>query len=155
MSVIVADIEVFEYVAAGLHKMAFNNTINEWYNSPFYNYCIGPNIGPSTECLRMVKNWCRLNEQSYNIRYKEPLKAELFEFIEFRPSKYKLDPFQMLRYLEFIRYNIEDDQDFKTMFCDSKGIRDMEWLEAFITGLRIGIINQMPAYKLAKWADKP
>jgi len=64
MSVLIPDLKVYNYIQAGIEKMAYNNTVDDFFsntiNRHFHN-C--PDI--SKEAERLVLSWLKLNQGCY------------------------------------------------------------------------------------------
>ena len=142
MSVLVPDMKVFQYVHAGILKAAYNSTIDSFYSYSVVKHFKGC-VDFEAEADRIIKSWMNLNEFSYNVRYKEESKTLLSEF--FTSSFVNLNPFQLLKYLECLNYNIEISPElFKA---------DLQLLKAFTIEITSAIVSNMPEYKAAKWSE--
>jgi hypothetical protein len=159
MSVLVADLEVYSYVAHVMHKVAYNKVINDHY-SHIITKVVGDSIDPWEESKRLVTEWLNLNERSYNVRYEKQDYANLWNFLQFNHSPEKIDAYQLLKYLQCIRYNIEvetithkgNHKENPELVTDQQR-KDLEVLEAFIADIKNSIINSLPQYKAAKYSE--
>lgn len=138
MSVLIPDLNVFNYIQAGIERIAYNTTCNEFYCysvvKHFENYDI------SEEAERLVRCWIDQNEMSYNIRYNESSNKMLSEFYQPTATHKKLTAIQLLKYLECVSYNIEIES-FEYTF-----------LKTICTELTTAIVSNMPEYKVAEWS---
>lgn len=131
MSVTIVDLEVYNYVAQGLQRVA-KDSLNAKVDSPFYSisaleYYVEkmPKANPShlkfmtdedfafllqTESRLLVKSWLDMNERCYNAAYNdEPLEIPLSVGLEFSPLAKEINPMQLAKYLYAIAYNIEEE----------------------------------------------
>lgn len=88
-----------------------------------------------------------LNYKSYNARYRED---NTTGFIPFRYCKDTVDisPFQLLKYLQCIRYQIE-----KNICVSFEGKQAVNYLDEWIEGMTNGILRSIPEYENAKWSE--
>ena len=63
MSVQTLDLKVFNYLRVGLEKVAYNNTVDEFYAYKVKRHFDSKDI--TIECERMIKSWATLNELSF------------------------------------------------------------------------------------------
>ena len=92
------------------------------------------------EAVRLCREWLRLIEKSYNIRYKE---KGGYTYHLLRPVSVPFQPVQVLKYAQCVSYNIEVPG----------GIRDHMLLVDWINDMMSAIIGAMPEYKKAKWSE--
>lgn len=161
MSVLVPDMKVFEYVQNGFMHAANNRTCDS-----LYVYSISAamkNKGNNQifeEAERWVKNLITLNCKSYAARYREKELGNLAPF--YLPKNHMLEPFQLLKYLHCIEYNIEMktiEQGYsEALECirftlTEQDKKDFETLQYFIRDLKDSIINNIPQYQNAKYSN--
>lgn len=151
MSVLVPDLKVYEAVYQKAWSYGFNNTCD-------INYCSVLKSYNEDHVQQLVKDWLWLNEYSWIRRHDDDgSKPELHEFLSFNHGK-KINTYQMLKYLECIRYNIELD----TIKTGKTGMEDpviipqdklnsYETLVKAIEEIKSAIINELPEYKQTKW----
>ena len=86
-----------------------------------------------------------LNQRSYTARYKgEPA--------DFQPFKYDdktadINPCQLLKYLQCIRYQIED------VCATYEEKQAVKFLDGWIDNMTTGLIRSIPEYETAAWAE--
>lgn len=152
MSVQVPDLKVYKEIYKKAWSYGFNNTCD-------INYCSTLSFTNESVLESHVKNWLWLNELSYLRRYEEENLPELHMFLKLRSGS-PVNTYQMLKYLECIKYNIEistietgktgfeyeitiptDKADSYLILCNA------------IDEIKSTIINQIPKYKDAKWSS--
>lgn len=99
MSVLIADLEVFEAVYSKINTFQFNKQCN-------INYCNTLSMD-EVEGKEFVSNLLILNELSYLKRYREEGAPHLYQFLKFGWNKAQISTLQLLKYLHCIEYNIE------------------------------------------------
>jgi hypothetical protein len=151
MSVLIPDLKVYNYLQAGIEKMAWTTTIADFWSDSIKNHFKNcPNI--EKEAKRLILSWLAMNQKSYSIKYKETPeeieKTDLTKFYYISTFTHKkLTAIQMLKYLQCVSYNIE----IKPVSEESQN--DLNLLERCINELCFSIINQMEDYKKATWMD--
>lgn len=147
MSVLIPDLEVYNYVNAGIEKMAFNHTVNEFYSyeiSRHFKNC--PDIEEEAKRLTLV--WLSLNQNSYNKRYPaEKDEINLCGMYYKTFTKKPLTACQLLKYLNCIEYNIEIKP------ADEQTKKDLQLLTDVIDDLKGAIIGELPEFKAATWSN--
>jgi len=145
MSVLVPDLQVYNYLQAAVERMAFNRTVDDFFSqsiSSHFQNC--PDI--SKEAKRLILSWLNLNQWSYNKRYPDEqdninLCGMYREDVTHKP----LTAIQTLKYLQCVRYNIEIEPDlFK---------KDLRLLNECIIDLQGSIIGNMEEYKKSTWMN--
>lgn len=154
MSILVADLNVYEAVFEKAWKYGFNKTVN-------INYCNVLSFDNEEILKNHVKNWLILNELSYIRRYEDGTneRPHLHEFLTFRKT-FNIDTYQMLKYLQCILYNIElstirtgKTGNEKKMDISADLIESYNLLKKAIEEIQIQIINEIPQYQSAKWCE--
>jgi hypothetical protein len=154
MSVLVPSLKVYEAVYNKAIDYTFRKVVD-------INYCSCLGRLTEKDIKNHVSNWLYLNELSYIRKYKfrKNEKPELKEFLTFR-SNYDINPYQMLKYLECIFYNIEIDtiktgHDGKQaeIVISSIMINSYNLLKRAIDEIRQAIIGELPEYKAAEWYE--
>jgi hypothetical protein len=149
MSVLIPDVEVYEYIHAGLQRTAYNSTCDE-----FYAYNIARHFKETdleTESLRLVKSWQTLNIRSYNARYKDT--GNRIERVS-RTKLFALCPFQLLMFIRCAIYNIEIETIRSTgAEVSLRDTEDLKILEEWEVSMMRSIIDQIPTYKNSQWSS--
>lgn len=147
MSVLVPDLRVFNYIQAGIEKIAYNSLIDEFHSYSIQKYFKNcPDI--SKEAEKLILSWLNMNQMSYNKRY--PNDKDDTNLCGMYYSTYTHKPLtaiQLLKYLECVLYNIEiepEDIYFKTR---------LELLKNCTDELTRAIIAQTEEYKHATWSE--
>lgn len=158
MSVLIPDVDVFSYVRCGLTKTALNRVVDE-----FYSYSVQKHFRDKgtdqifNESIRLVKSWCRLNERSYVAAYRHHGESfdDLSEFIT--EKQYDVEAVQLVKYLQCIDYNIEDDtiqeDEAKEYQLTEQDKADLKLLRAWIPEVNAAIVHQLPKYEEANWSN--
>lgn len=115
------------------------------------NYCSIFKKIDETKAKDIIKTWCDLNEESYCLHHKRE-RITLKEYISFEYGE-TISTIQMLKYLQCIRYNIED--------CEIKQVRNLsateekylKLLDDAIINIQGVIIGEMPEYQEAEWCE--
>lgn len=146
MSVQTIDIEIFEAVYQKAHRYTFNKQVD-------INYCNVLGSKTEKELQDLIRAWSRLNELSYRDKY-EPATVEdeatlLHSFIVFE-KRSNINTYQMLKYLEAIRYNIEEDIIIRWLTVVEAS--SLVTLSAAINEIRKQIVQATPEYNAAKWS---
>lgn len=101
----------------------------------------------------LIKDWYKMNILSYNYRYNTNVSDSVINSIdnwEYENVKDKpCSAYQMLKLLECIRYQIEQDS-----FSDKEREQyetSLQLLNRAINSIRDSIISQMNEYKEARW----
>ena len=145
MSVLIASQNAFERIYDKSLSYTFRNTVD-------INYCNALGRFTERKIKQIVKTWADLNEESYNIRYKEePGKIKYSEFLNLRFAGERINSFQMLKSLQMIEYNIEDNEIKLTRELTPAEIEAMAVLRAAISEISNIIIDTIPAYQEAKY----
>lgn len=144
MSVLMVDLEVFNYVRSGIEKAAYNTTVNDFYFYSVQTYFDNKDI--QAEAIRLVKSWCKMNEQSYCIRYKET-NDNLHEFIKITFTHKPITSIQFIKYLQAILYNIEAEA------VKEEDKPDLILLERILSDAQAAYINNLEEYKKANWSN--
>lgn len=147
MSVLIPDLQVYNYIQAGIEKIAYNSIIDEFYSYSIQRYFKNcPNIEKEAE--KLVLSWLNMNLMSYNKRYPdEKENTDLCGMYSPTFTHKPLTAIQLLKYLECVLYNIEidpTDEYFKTR---------LELLKKCTDELARAIIGNMQIYKNATWSD--
>ncbi len=147
MSVIIPDLAVYNYVNAGIEKMAYNNVCDDFYSYSIYSHFRNC---PDTqeEAERLTRAWLALNITSYNEKYfSSKIETDLQGLFNPSPTKKPLTAIQTLKYLECISYQIE----VKPVNQIDKN--DLSLLRDCIEDLKDAIISNLADYKAANWWD--
>lgn len=148
MSVLILDLKVYEAVYNKAWSYQFNNVCD-------INYCYTLKKYTENQLKEIIKNWLWLNEMSYNCRYEESNIIELPELLKFYLSgKEPINTYQMLKYLECIKYNIE----ISTIIINGIEIPEdkkdsYKILKDAVNEIKNVIISELPQYKKAKWSQ--
>lgn len=151
MSVLVVDLKVYEQIYNKIISFKHNNTVN-------INYCNTFASWDNEETIKeVVRNWCWLNEWSFNRKYNEP-NEKLYKLLNLRFSGPACSTYQLLKWLECIRYNIELDTirqgrtaDSSKIIISAELLESYKYLEAFIQNVMTTCVSQIPEYKAAEW----
>lgn len=153
MSVMTLGLEVYQEV----YKKACSY---EWRREVDINYCrtLQSNEGH-------LRDWvCWLYEMvhvSYCVHYKRPIEEGWLQTINkeiqsWRYSEFKtqnINTYQMMKYLQCIRYQIEDYE----MKPDGKWKKEydapLKMLEDAVNEIGLRIIHEIPEYRAAKWGE--
>ena len=104
-----------------------------------YSYVISQ-LGDN-EIKDLIINLSDLNELSFNKRYNDTSKVMQSKFISFNYSKDFINcPYQFVKYLQCIRYNIETDSNKYTILLDK-----------IINDILASIVCTSEQYNSAKW----
>lgn len=141
------------------YKMVYNKACTYRHKKIMdIDYCYTLSSGISYNRLKyLVKDWYKMNVLSYNYRYNRnvtdievdsalsAIDSWDYETIKDKPCS----PYQMLKTLQCIRYQIEYDsfnEKEKDMYRVS-----LEILNRAINDIMDAIVSQIPEYKEAKW----
>jgi hypothetical protein len=148
MSVLVPDFKVYNYIQAGIEKIASNSIIND-----FYSYSIQHHFQNCPDTPKEIKNvilsWLNLNQWSWDKKYlkEDETPTDLTEFYSSPLMSFNVSSVQLLKYLQCIDYNIEikpEDGYHKTR---------LRLLKDCINDLQRSIISNLPEYKEAQWCE--
>lgn len=157
MSVMVADLKLMDAIYRKLEYFENNTQVDVNYNEALRQF-----VYNSGDIKQLVKDWLYLNEWSFIRRYREDLEGKkpyLIPFLTFTSSK-SLNPYEMLKHLEFLVYNIElstirkgysDSQE--PCIISSSLMHSYDTLVKVIESCRMRIIAELPKYKSAKWGE--
>lgn len=139
MSVMQINIETFESLKEKFISYCFNKQCD-------INYCSVIHNLTEKQIEDLLKNWCDLNEMSYNSRYKqEPDKLKTSEFINFKRPRPIPNTYQALKWLECIEYNIEVE-------CETDEQKEsIVILHKAIEQIKSAIIGEITEYKNSNW----
>lgn len=115
------------------------------------NYCKIFYSIPEHKAKEIVKTWCKLNEESYCIKYKY-IPYNLAEYLSFNKTE-QINTFQMLKYLKCIRYNIEEEEIKQIRNLTPTEETYIKLLNTAIKEIQGRIINDIPEYQNAKWCE--
>ena len=147
MSVLIPDLTVYNYVQAGIERLAYTNTIDSLWSEPInqhFRNC--QNIEEEAE--RLVLSWLRMNQDSYNEKY--PDLQDNIDLIGLYKASYTHKPLtaiQLLKYMQCIEYNIEIQPR------GEQEEKDIELLRSGIIDLMHSITSNMPEYEAAGWCN--
>lgn len=141
----VASANAYEKIFVKLVSYTYRRTCDINYCSVFSNM-----VEPTIKDI--VTTWCNLNEESYNIRYKDDDKARLSDFLKLHYSGETINTYQALKTLEFINYNIEPETIEEKRNLNEKEKQYIQILKRAISEIKNTIINQIPEYNAAKWS---
>ena len=152
MSVLVPDLKIYEAVYQKALDYSFRKTCD-------INYCHTFREISEKKLQQHVKNWLYLNELSYIRRYEDGKKPELHEFLTFRRSG-NVNTYQMLKFLNCIRYNIEIEtiKNGKTgaeepIEISFDMMESYNLLQKAIEEIMCVIIGEIDQYQEAKWSE--
>lgn len=147
MSVLVLDLEVYEAIYEKAIDYTFRNVCD-------INFCSVLKHKTENQLKKIVFDWLYLNELSYNRRYREENEPHLNQFLKFK-SNVNINTYQMLKYLECIKYNIELDTietgfsgTEKPIKLKSDILESYEVLKLAIEEIKTTIISSLPEYKI-------
>lgn len=149
MSVLIPDVKVYGYIHSGMIKAAYRTECDAYHASCIYSHFRYHDI--EKESKRLVKSWAALNEESYDVRYKQTGDS-LQEFINFRKN-YDVNIYQLLKYVLCVQYNIEADTIEEVRKLTEAEKDDLEILNKWAGQIQYAIIDQMEEYKKAKWSE--
>lgn len=146
MSVLVVSKETFEKVFVKAVKYTFGKTLD-------IDWCVSFHDMNEHEIAEVVKIWCRLNEESYCIKYEEKVenKQEKLNLNFNRNHSESINTYQMLKSLQCINYNIEEDTINQVRELCPKEKAAMKILYAVICQILHAIVNDMIEYQQADW----
>lgn len=139
MSVLVPDHEIFNHLYNAMVHSAISTTVDSRYSYVMSRH-MNNHTDKHEEAARLCREWLRLIEKSYNIRYKE---KGGYTYHLLKPVSVPFQPVQVLKYAQCVSYNIE-------IFRRNK---DYKLLVAWINDIKGAIIGAMPEYKDAKWSE--
>jgi hypothetical protein len=145
MSVLIPDLQVYNYLQAGIEKMAFTNVIDDFFSQSIRSHFKNcPDI--SEEAERLIKSWLSLNQESYNRRYpKERDDINLCGMYYPTFTHKPLTSVQTLKYLQCVSYNIEIEPELLK--------KDIDLLKNCILDLLQAIVSNSEEYKKATWSE--
>lgn len=152
MSVLVLDPKVISYIRKGMIYAAYNKTCDALFSSTMHMHFSDKDV--ETETDRIVASLYLLNQRSYSARYREEDKDhDLFNFV--RRKVGLPNPFQLLKYVECLMYNIEIDtiNEKFDKWVTKQEQYDYKLLKKWRDELMSSIIDQMQEYKDAKWSE--
>ena len=141
----VASPEAFERIFVKLVSYTYNKTVN-------INYCSVFSDSHENQLKKLVICWCDLNEESYNVRYKENDNSKLSAFLNLRFAGETINTYQLLKCLEFIDYNTEVREIEKTRILTAYEKEAINTLKRAISEIKSQIIEELPEYQAAKWS---
>lgn len=156
MSVLVLDEKGYEYVLNGFVKAGFQTQCDEYYSEFIRTHCKDKDV--HDEANRLVKNWAILNELSFNAGYNDT-GLDHYTLIDYN-SLWKVDCYQLLKYIDCIIYNIEIEtiEQHKPVIVPLNWVElkaDYELLKTWKYELTRAIVTKRPEYDKAKWSDAP
>ena len=149
MSVLIPDLVIYQGVASKMFDASFRKTCDINYFSSCFSF-----TNPLTEAKiwEIVKTWLKLNECSFDTRYKEPDPRPLVEFLECSfctiPNTY-----QFLKWLQCIWYNIEPSTIEEVRTLTEQEREALDFLERLIQEAQAAIIGSLPEYRAATWSE--
>jgi hypothetical protein len=158
MSTLVLDLQAFAYIENAIRMAVYRNVCDEHYSEVIRRMNI-PNCETEAETERLVKNWLRMNEKSYDFRYNDTGDS-MVPFYEFK--LYKPYPLQTLKYLECLIYNIEvckrienneavyywdEPNKYGAPKLDDQETKDYELLLRYRDDLATTILHRLPEWK--------
>lgn len=152
MSVLVLDPKVISYIRKGMIYAAYNSTCDALFSSTLHMHFRDKDV--ETETDRIIASLYLLNQRSYSARYREEDKDhDLFNFV--RRKVGLPNPFQLLKYVQSLEYNIEISTINSKFdkWVTKQEITDYELLKTWEQELTNSIIGQMQEYKDAKWSE--
>lgn len=155
MSVQCPNPDLFEYVRNGIETAVYRSQCDEFYAENIRQHF--KNKDTETESLRLVRSWCDLNERSYCAAYshhKDTSYDNMKSWISKNGKNFELCPFQLLKFLFFISYNIKlDTITSKGGEVTKQELDDYSLLKKWQEQLMYAIISQDERYKYAGWSD--
>lgn len=157
MSVLIMHEKAYEYVLNGLITTAFRRTCDELYAYGISQHFKGKDI--NAEATRLVTNWAKINELSFNARYND---TGLIHYRQINKSAiWKVDCYQLLKYIDCINYNIEIDTIEKSPIVKVGSVtwaefkEDYELLKKWQYELTRAIVTKRTEYDNAEWSKEP
>lgn len=145
MSVLILDQRIFPAIADKMWEATTNTRMDINYIGMMTN---SRYEWDKVKIAAVVSDWCDMNERSYDTRYGEKpqhLKDDLrFRFKGGTPNTY-----QFLKWLQCIRYNIEEDH---IEMSDQNKV-SLHLLDTLIESAADSIVSATDEYKAAKWSD--
>lgn len=150
MSVLIPDLQVYNYLQAAIEKLAYTTVIEEFWSDSVKNHFRNcPDI--EAEAERLILSWLKMNQDSYSKRYNETSEeTERTNLIPFYHSTYTHKPLkalQALKYLQCVDYNIEIKPE------EEQSSKDLQLLRNCINDLSSSIIGQLEEYKAASYSN--
>lgn len=150
MSVQVLDIQVFNYLRAGLLRAAYNSTVNDFYFSSVsrhFKEC----TDFETEAENIVKNWCDLNELCFCEKYKKHGEKfqQLSQFIQPTFTHKPLESIQFIKYIQCLVYNIEPEY----LAMTEQQSKYLQLLKTLQIEAMAAYIDNLEEYKNANWSN--
>lgn len=153
MSVLVADLEVYEYICCGLKYAAVNKTCDDLYSSSVSQHM--KNKDWEEESLRLTKVWCRLNIECFDIQYKDKDVDNGLSMETFLTGRriVHLQAVQLLKYVECVSYNIALNTIKKVRQLNAEELADLQLLHTWKREIMEAILHQLEEYKSAAWSE--
>jgi len=150
MSVLVVNPRVFEALALKMHYASANRVVNENH----YSSCL--NLSRS-DIEKSVTVWCQFNEMTYTLAYRKHGETYdfLYRFLQFRYSRYPATAIQFLKWLECVRYNINEEAIAEIRELQQEETEALQLLDHLIADVQRAIIHSTPEYDAAKWDCLP
>ncbi len=142
MSVLKLDVDVCEAVYNKAVSYTFRNQVD-------INYCSTLGRFTKTDLQEIIKSWFILNELSYNGKYKD-ISPSIVDLITFRTA-HSINTYQMLKYMECIRYNIEPNTIKRNLNTFEE--QSLKVLNDAIDEIKSIIINELEEYKKSRWSS--
>lgn len=145
MSVLVVSKKTYENVFTKAVRYSFN-----WENG--ISRCDFFSGMREREIAELVKVWCRLNEESYCVRYEEKIENVHESLnLDYNMNCKVIHACQMLKSLQCINYNIEEVTIKQVRELKQEEREAIENLNEIIHQIRSAIIEDMSEYQEALW----
>ena len=146
MSVLIPDLQVYNYIQTGLQRLAYNNIVDDLFSNTVNKYFRNcPDYEKEAE--RLVLSWLKMNIESYNKRCQVKETTDLIGlYYPTFPHK-DLTACQLLKYLQCVEYNIE------IVPKDLQQRKDLQLLKDCIDDLLNSIVHNLPEYNKATWCN--
>ncbi len=145
MSVLVPDLMVYEYIHNGLVAAANRKECDNLFSAIWTRH-FRQKLWDQ-ECKRLVRSWAKLNEDSYNAAYDDPMSnPPLLECITCN-NIIRVNALQLVKYVHCVAYNIEMETIFSKMRTPTQQeYDDYELLKAWRSELYQNIVTYSEAY---------
>lgn len=149
MSVLIPSKDVFNYVGVSMDRCIYGSEVNEWFHDSMRNH-FNKCGDIDKEQVRLVESWMRLNDLSYCCKYGEaPNKSYKWR----RNFTHKeVTVYQLLKYIQCIRYNIELCTIQEKMEVTDQMRADENLLRIWADDIAHAIVGQIKEYDAADWS---
>lgn len=151
MSVLVLDPKAISYIKRGLEYAAHNAVCDELHSSTIWGHFKNFS-GVFEESDRLMRSMYELNQLSYDLKYKHEEFSNLYRFV--LPTIGIVCPYQLLKYIECLNYNIESDTILSSGgTLSDRQLLDIKLFEDWEYDILKALVHSTKKYKDAKWSD--